>query len=211
MSSSPTILGIAGGTGAGKTTLAREIYSLLGSDDFVTYLVHDDYYKDLSHKSMEERAQNNFDHPASLDTDLLVSHIRTLKAGGSVEVPTYDFSTHTRTTKTVTKVAKPIILVEGILLFTHPQLVDELDIKVFVDCDSDVRLSRRITRDTVERGRSVEAIIEQYHNTVRPMHLEYVEPSKRRADLIVHSTGHSMDVAIKMLINHLRVEAGLNK
>jgi len=199
----------------------------------VTHLIHDDYYKgkkndwlifsrfthldrfahllstDLQHKSVEERAQHNFDHPDSLETDLLLEHIQTLKKGEPVQSPIYDFTTHTRTSKTVEKIPRPIILVEGILLFTHSKLVQELDVKVFVDCDSDIRLTRRIQRDISERGRTVDDVIRQYHETVRPMHEEFVEPSKRSADLIVHSSGHSMDVSIRILVNHLRTETGI--
>ncbi len=197
---------------------------------------------DMTHKTFEERASTNFDHPDSLDTSLLVQHIRQLKNGETVEIPTYDFATHLRTDVTEQRVPRKIILVEGILIFTEPELVQELDMKIFVvrlaqprvrrfvvvfaklsvsyktnpvsisivkDADSDIRLARRIARDTKERGRKVEDIIEQYHSTVRPMHQAYVEPSKIQADLIVHSTGHSMEVAIKTITNHLRVEAGL--
>lgn len=196
----------------------------------------------MTHKTFEERASTNFDHPDSLDTSLLVQHIRQLKNGETVEIPTYDFATHLRTDVTEQRVPRKIILVEGILIFTEPELVQELDMKIFVvrlaqprvrrfvvvfaklsvsyktnpvsisivkDADSDIRLARRIARDTKERGRKVEDIIEQYHSTVRPMHQAYVEPSKIQADLIVHSTGHSMEVAIKTITNHLRVEAGL--
>lgn len=197
---------------------------------------------DMTHKTFEERSSTNFDHPDSLDTSLLVQHIRQLKNGETVEIPNYDFATHLRTDVTEHRVPRKIILVEGILIFTEQELVQELDMKIFVvrlarprfrrfvvvfaklsvsyktnpvsistakDADSDIRLARRITRDTKERGRKVEDIIEQYHSTVRPMHQAYVEPSKTQADLIVHSTGHSMEVAIKTITNHLRVEAGL--
>lgn len=207
------------------------MYKALGGEN-VTYLVHDDYYKgkvkaflalfqweissffvmpktDLTHLSFEERAKTNFDHPDSLDTMLLVQHIKDLKEGKSVEVPTYDFSLHSRTTTTVTKEPRPIILVEGILLFTNPDLVEEMNLKIFVDADSDIRLSRRMTRDIAERGRTVNEVLEQYHTFVRPMHEEYVEPSKIEADLIVHSSGRSMEVATSVLTNHLRVEAGI--
>ena len=164
---------------------------------------------DLSHMPIDDRAKTNFDHPDSLDTELLVQHIKDLKEGKSVEVPTYDFATHSRTTQTVIKEAKCIILVEGILLFTHPDLVTEMNIKIYVDADSDIRLARRISRDIAERGRTETEVIEQYHTTVQPMHNEHVEPSKRQADIIIHSSGHSMEVAIKVLMNHMRVEAGI--
>ena len=164
---------------------------------------------DLTHLSFEERAKTNFDHPDSLDTELLVQHIKALKEGKSVDVPTYDFATHYRTTTTIRKEPKKIIILEGILLFTHPELVTEMSMKVYVDADSDIRLSRRMTRDIAERGRTVNEVLEQYHTFVRPMHEEYVEPSKIEADLIVHSSGRSMEVATSVLTNHLRVEAGI--
>lgn len=202
-------VGIAGGTGAGKSTLAKAVFDKIGGDEHVTHLIHDSYYKDITHMTIEERAKTNFDHPDSLDTSLLVQHIRDLKRGQTVEGPTYDFATHSRTEVTETKEPKKIILVEGILIFTDSDLVKELDMKVYVEADSDIRLIRRLARDTKERGRTVEDVLEQYHTTVRPMHVAYVEPSKTEADLIVHSTGHSMEVAIKTITNHLRVEAGL--
>lgn len=206
----PLTLAVAGGSGAGKTTLSRALYRALGEGN-VTYLVHDDYYKDLSHLPLKDRAKTNFDHPDSLDTELLVQHIKALKEGKSVDVPTYDFATHSRTTTTMRKEPKKIIILEGILLFTHPELVTEMSMKVYVDADSDVRLSRRISRDIAERGRTEKEVIDQYHSTVQPMHDEHVEPSKRQADLIVHSSRHSMDVAVRVLTNHFRVEAGIDE
>lgn len=201
-------IGIAGGTGAGKTTLARSVYSSLGGSSNVTYLTHDDYYRDLSHFPLEERAKTNFDHPDSLETDLLVSHLESLKEGKRVEVPVYDFATHSRTSEVKIMEPKSIILVEGILIFSSSELVRHLDVKVYVEADSDVRLMRRITRDTSERGRTVQDVMRQYESTVRPMHEEFVEPSKSAADVVVHSEGHG-DVALRMIVNHLRVEAGL--
>mmetsp|Transcript_42691 Transcript_42691/g.129681 ORF Transcript_42691/g.129681 Transcript_42691/m.129681 type:complete len:294 (-) Transcript_42691:138-1019(-) len=201
-------IGIAGGTGAGKSTLARAVYRELGGPSNVTYLMHDDYYRDLSHLPVEERARTNFDHPDSLETDLLVRHLRDLKEGKSVDAPRYDFSVHSRTSEVIRTRPKSIVLVEGILIFSEPELVDQLDVKVFVDADSDIRLMRRIARDTSERGRSVDEVMEQYKETVRPMHEEFVEPSKSAADVVVHSEGHG-DVALRMIVNHLRAEAGL--
>jgi uridine kinase len=190
--------------------LARNIYKALQEDENVAYLVHDSYYKDISHLSLEERAKTNFDHPDSLDTHLLTQHIQNLKKGLAVEVPHYDFSTHMRTKDTTVLMPKKIVLVEGILIFSEPELVKELDIKVFVDADADVRLIRRLSRDMVERGRTTHQVLDQYSNTVRPMHEAYVNPSKRVADIIVHSHhGDNSDTAMNMIVNHLKVEAGL--
>lgn len=204
-------IGIAGGSGAGKTTFARSIYNKLNKADNVAYLIHDDYYKNLSDKTFEERAKQNFDHPDSLDTDILIQHVRDLKAGKTIQVPKYDFSTHLRVEgETTTVHPKPIILVEGILIFSNPELVNELDIKVFVDADSDIRLIRRVGRDVKERGRSAEEVMRQYLATVRPMHDEFVEPSKKAADMIIHSH-HDGDpnVPLAMIVNHLKCVAGL--
>ena len=203
-------IGIAGGTGAGKTTLARAVYEALGSDSNVAYLCHDSYYKDITHLTIDERAKTNFDHPDSLDTDLLIEHVQQLKGGEAVAVPTYDFTKHARTSEVTMVEPKKVVLVEGILIFSDKNLVDQLDVKVFVEADSDIRLMRRISRDTVERGRSVDEVMSQYLSTVRPMHEEFVEPSKRRADVIVHSLdGNSTSVALQMIVNHVKNEAGL--
>lgn len=204
------VIGVAGGTGAGKTTLARAVYEALGSDSNVAYLCHDSYYKDITHLTFDERAKTNFDHPDSLDTDLLIEHVQQLKVGGAVAVPTYDFTKHARTSEVTMVEPKKVVLVEGILIFSDKRLVDQLDVKVFVEADSDIRLMRRISRDTVERGRSVDEVMSQYLSTVRPMHEEFVEPSKRRADVIVHSLdGNSTSVALQMIVNHVKNEAGL--
>jgi len=207
----PITLGIAGGSGAGKTTLAKAVFQELGGRENVVYLTHDHYYRDQSYKPMEERAKTNFDHPDSLETELLVQHLKDLKAGKTANLPTYDFKTHSRTPITTFVQPKKIIIVEGILVLTHPDLCDELDIKVFVDADSDTRAVRRINRDMVERGRTLDSIMKQYQETVKPMHSQFVEPSKARADVIVNSeTGHSVDIAVKMITNHLRVQASLS-
>mmetsp|Transcript_26664 Transcript_26664/g.44487 ORF Transcript_26664/g.44487 Transcript_26664/m.44487 type:complete len:197 (-) Transcript_26664:126-716(-) len=169
------------------------------------------FLTDLSHKPEEERAKTNFDHPESLDTDLMIAHIRSLKNGRPIKVPTYCFKTHSRKEEIKTEAPKQIVIVEGILILTHPVLREELDIMVFVDADSDVRLTRRMARDIAERGRTVSEVIEQYHATVRPMHEEWVEPSKKHADLIVQTNNHSLDIAVKTLSNHLRAEAGIQK
>ena len=173
--------------------------------------MHDDYYRNLSHLPFEERGKQNFDHPDSLDTPLLIQHIKDLKAGKTVQVPQYDFSTHLRKEgqcKTVQP--KPIIIVEGILIFSDKELIKELDIKVYVEADSDVRLIRRLARDVKERGRSADDVVRQYSETVRPMHNEFVEPSKRAADIIVHSHHEgNHDVALNMIVNHLKCEVGI--
>lgn len=200
-------IGIAGGTGAGKSTLARAVYDSLGHEH-CAYLMHDSYYKDISHLSFEERAATNFDHPDSVDTELLVEHVKSLKAGLSIEVPNYDFSTHSRTDEVTVVEPRKVVLVEGILIFSDPKLVEEMGIKVFVEADSDVRLMRRISRDTAERGRSVDEVLAQYSETVRPMHEEFVEPSKLSADIIVQG-GNSTLVALGMITSYLRHEAGL--
>ena len=187
---------------SGKTTLARNIYESLGGDKLCSYLVHDDYYKDISHLSIEERAATNFDHPDSLDTDLLIEHVQALKEGKTIEVPNYDFSTHMRTDRRTKKLPKPVILIEGILIFSDSRLAQLLDCKVFVDTDPDIRFTRRLMRDTKERGRTVEQVIEQYHNTVRPMHNCYVEPSKESADIIVY--GGTNKVSLNMIVSYLK-------
>jgi uridine kinase len=196
----PIILGVAGGTGSGKTTLATAIFESLGEEN-VTYISHDCYYHDLSHLPMSEREQANFDHPDSLDTALLISHLNDLKAGISVSIPTYDYGSHSRKQGMQKAASKPIILVEGILIFTDPELCNLLDIKIFVDTEDDIRLIRRIQRDTVERLRTVDSVIKQYLKTVRPMHREYVEPSKRNADIIVPTGLNS--VALDLVVSKL--------
>jgi len=194
------VVAVAGGTGSGKTTLTRAIYEGL-KEDSVTYISHDNYYKDISHLSIEERAQTNFDHPDALDTDLLVEHLKDLKSGKIAQVPTYDFATHSRTGKTIEALPRKVILIEGILIFTHPELNQIADIKIFVDTEADVRLIRRVERDRVERGRSLESILDQYMTTVKPMHEQFVEPSKRTADIIVPFGLNS--VALDMVLSHL--------
>ena len=198
----PIIVGVAGGTGSGKTTIAQAIYTTLGPE-LVAYIPHDAYYYDLSHLPLEERARRNFDHPDSLETSLLVQHLSALRAGQPVEIPIYDFATHTRRQETRRVTPKPIILVEGILVLAEPALRDLMDIKIFVDTDADIRFIRRLVRDINERGRTMESVIEQYLNTVRAMHLEFVEPSKRYADIIIPEGGFNT-VALDMVIARLR-------
>mmetsp|Transcript_18348 Transcript_18348/g.39650 ORF Transcript_18348/g.39650 Transcript_18348/m.39650 type:complete len:211 (-) Transcript_18348:89-721(-) len=204
----PIIVGIAGGSGSGKTTLTKKLLEILGEAN-VCCLNHDSFYHDQSHKEVEERAKTNFDHPDSLDTDLMLNNLRILKSGDCCNIPIYDFATHSRIERTMMVKPRKIILLDGILLFTHPELAREMDIRVFVDASADVRLSRRLQRDIAERGRTVDQVLHQYHATVKPMHEAWVEPSKVEADLIVHSEGHSMDVTIEMLTNHLKVKAGI--
>mmetsp|Transcript_7525 Transcript_7525/g.18177 ORF Transcript_7525/g.18177 Transcript_7525/m.18177 type:complete len:201 (-) Transcript_7525:1654-2256(-) len=193
-----------------QTTLSKALYRELGGETNCVYLTHDHYYRDQSHKSIEERSTTNFDHPDSLETELLVQHLRDLKEGKIVVLPTYDFTTHARTPVTTMVHPRKVIIVEGILIFTHQELCSELDMKVFVDADSDTRVVRRIRRDTVERGRTLDSIMKQYESQVKPMHAQWVEPSKAKADVIINSeTGTSQKIAIDMLTNHLRVAADL--
>lgn len=203
------IIGIAGGTGSGKTTVANTILDQVGGKN-VSYIPHDAYYVDLANLPDNQRKQINFDHPDSLDTDLMIEHVISLKEGKSIDLPIYDFATHTRTDKTITVHPKPIILVEGILIFTETRLRDLFDVKLFVDTDADVRLVRRIRRDITERGRTVENVLSQYENTVRPMHLEFVEPSKRYADVIIPEGGLNQ-VAMDMVIARINLLLRKNK
>lgn len=199
--SKPVIVGVAGGTGSGKTTVAQRIKEGIG--DRSAILQHDWYYHDLSHMSAEERAGINFDHPSSLDTELLLAHVRALKAGEPVACPLYDFRQHLRLPQTRPVKPCPVIIVEGILIFAHEALRNELDLKLFVDTEPDVRVFRRIRRDIRERGRSFESIRAQYFSTVRPMHLEFVEPSKRFADLIIPEGGNNK-IALDVIIERLK-------
>jgi len=198
----PITIGIAGGTGSGKTTVSNAILDSVGRGN-IAYLAHDSYYKDLRGLPREQRRKVNFDHPNSLDTDLMATHIDSLRAWESVEIPIYDFRLHERMDETERCGAKSVILVEGILILALPQLRNLFDIKIFVDTDADVRLIRRIRRDITERGRTVESVINQYMETVRPMHLEFVEPSKRYADVIVPQGGHNA-IAIDMITDRIR-------
>ena len=199
----PLVIGIAGGSGSGKTTVAQEILQRVGPDR-IAFLQHDSYYKDLSGLPPAQRAEVNFDHPNSLETDLLIQHIAALRAGMAVEVPIYDFSNHSRTAKTFTVQPRRVILVEGILIFTEAALRNMMDVKIFVDTDSDMRFIRRLERDLKERGRTTESVIKQYQLTVRPMHMEFVEPSKRYADVIIPEGGFNA-AALDMVV--ARVEA----
>ncbi|MFV9507458.1 MAG: uridine kinase [Oscillochloridaceae bacterium umkhey_bin13] len=205
MERAPIIIGVAGGSASGKTTVSQAILQRVGPER-IAYIPHDLYYRDLSHLPLEQRAKFNFDHPNALDNELLVAHLDALAAGQPVEVPTYDFATYARLDATRTIHPHPVILIEGILIFTEPVLRRRMQIKLFVDADPDLRLIRRLTRDVEERGRSVSSVIEQYLRTVRPMHLEFVEPTKRYADLIIPEGGRNL-IAIDMLV--ARIEAAL--
>jgi uridine kinase len=196
------IVGVAGGTGSGKTTVSQAILDRVGRDR-IAYLQHDSYYRDRSHVPLEERAKANFDHPDALESELLAQHLASLKAGQAVEIPVYDFTTHTRETRTVTVAPRKVILVEGILIFAERALRLLMDIKVFVDTDADIRFIRRLQRDITERGRTVESVIRQYTETVRPMHLEFVEPSKRYADVIIPEGGFNL-TAIDMIVARVK-------
>ena len=197
----PIIVGIAGGTGSGKTTVAKAIYDRVGADR-IEWISHDSYYRNFEGLSPEERHHINFDHPDSLETELLARHLDVLCKGSAVEVPIYDFTTHSR--KSDTKRAEPrkVIIVEGILVLGEPELRKRIDIKLFVDTPADIRFLRRLMRDIKTRGRSVESVIEQYVTTVRPMHEEFVEPSKRHADLIIPEGGENL-VAIDAIISRV--------
>jgi len=194
------VVGVCGGSGSGKTTLSRAIMSEFGADR-VSYLSHDFYYKDLAHLTMEQRAKHNFDHPDSLETDLMVEHLRQLRAGKTVDVPVYDFSTHSRCKATTPMKPNSVILVEGILIFADQALADLMDIKIFVETAADIRLVRRMHRDMEERGRTAESVMNQYMKTVRPMHMMFVEQSKRVADIIIPHGVNS--VALDMIISKL--------
>jgi len=199
----PLVIGIAGGSGSGKTTVAHIIIERVGAEH-IAFLQHDSYYKDLSNLPPNQRTQINFDHPDSLDNNLLIQHIQELKDYQPVEVPVYDFKNHTRTTKTVRIDPQPLILVEGILIFAEPGLRPLFDVKIFVDTDPDIRFIRRLERDIMERGRTTESVIQQYLRTVRPMHLDFVEPSKRYADVIIPEGGRNT-VAVDMVVARLEL------
>lgn len=211
ISKSKTIVfGVAGGTASGKTTVAEAILMAVGASQ-VAYLPHDAYYRDMPHLPLAERARLNYDHPDSLETELLIDHVKQLIAGSSVEVPVYDFTEHRRTDQTRTVEPSPIILIDGILIFTNATLRELMDIKVYVDTEADVRFIRRLQRDINERGRSLDSVIKQYLGTVRLMHLEFVEPSKRYADVIVPHGGLNkvaMDMVVARLLALLQVQGG---
>jgi uridine kinase len=195
-------VGISGGTGSGKTTITNRLIEAL-SEDKILILQQDHYYKDLPHLPIEERAKQNFDHPDSLDTALLVSHVQALREGNAIERPVYDFTQHRRVSATVHLEPRPALIVEGILIFENPALRNLLDIKIFVDTDADLRFIRRMRRDVRERGRTAESVVQQYLSTVRPMHMEFIEPSKRYADIIIPEGGRN-EVGIDLVIQKIR-------
>ena len=197
----PIIIGIAGGTGSGKSTIVDIIKKQIG--ERITLIQQDSYYKDFSHLSLEKRDKINFDHPSSFDTKLFIEHINHIKSNEIVYSPTYDYITHTRTTTTIKKIPNKIIIVEGILLFENAVLRNLLDIKIYVDTDADLRILRRIKRDIKERARSLDSVIEQYYNTVRPMHIKFVEPSKRFADVIIPEGGENK-IGINMILSQIQ-------
>ena len=199
---SAMILGVAGGTGSGKTTVAREILEAVGADR-IAFLAQDNYYRDVAWESPDQLVAYNFDHPDALDTRLLVEHLRALKSGRSIDLPVYDFVSHRRTASCRRIEARPVVLVEGILLFAEPEIRELLDFKVFVDTDADLRFIRRLQRDVVERGRTPESIVEQYLATVRPSHEQFIEPSKRHADVIFPQGGMN-DQALEVLLARVR-------
>ncbi len=197
----PVIIGLAGGTGSGKSTVASVILERVGQH--IALLPHDAYYKDGDELSVDQRGQINFDHPNSLDTLLLIQHIQRLKGGQPIDLPVYDFKTNSRTAQTIHVNPMPVIVVEGILIFAEPALCRLFDMKIFVDTDADIRFIRRLQRDITERGRTIQSVIDQYVNTVRPMHLEFVEPSKRYADIIIPEGGLNA-VAMDMVVSRIQ-------
>jgi len=198
----PVIIGVAGGTASGKTTVSQAILDRVGRDRIV-FIQHDSYYRDLSHLPLEERRVMNFDHPDSLENELLIRHLEELLVGHVIDVPVYDFRIHTRLSETRRVEPKPVVLVEGILVFVDKTLRDMMDVKIYVDTPADIRFIRRLERDINERGRSLRSVIDQYQGTVRPMHLEFVEPSKRYADVIIPQGGFNV-VALDMIVAQVR-------
>ena len=197
-----TVIGVAGGSGSGKSTLVSKLQeAFLGED--VTMLCHDFYYKERSELTYEDRTRLNYDHPQAFDTEMLVEHIKSLKNNLPIEHPVYSFVEHNRTSETVTVMPSKVVIVDGILIFENKELRDLMDIKVYVDTDADVRLARRVLRDVKDRGRSMESVIDQYISTVKPMHEEFVEPSKKYADVIIPEGGFN-SVAVRMLIQNIR-------
>jgi uridine kinase len=198
----PVVIGIAGGTGSGKTTIANVILERVGAGN-IAFLPHDAYYKDLGNLPEVHKELRNFDHPDALESRLLIEHLEMLRTWTTVDIPIYDFTTHSRTKKTRRVEPKPVILVDGILIFAEPALKDLFDVKIFVDTPADVRFIRRLQRDIAERGRTVESVISQYQTTVRPMHEEFVEPSKRHADVIIPEGGWNT-VAMDMVVTRIQ-------
>jgi len=204
----PLVIGIAGGSGSGKSCISDEVIGRIGSEK-VTKIAHDSYYKDLNHLSFDDRAKTNFDHPNALDTERLVEDLKKLKRGLSVHVPVYDFATHSRLADRTVEVSPgSIILLDGILIFDSVELRDLIDMKIFVDTDPDIRFIRRLKRDTIERGRTLEEVTAQYLSTVRPMHIQFVEPTKRYADIIIPEGGYHSDIAMRLLTSRMKEAIG---
>jgi uridine kinase len=201
MKSAPVVIGIAGGTGSGKTTVAQAIYDRVGSDR-IEWISHDSYYRNFDALSAEDKAKINFDHPDSLETELLVRHLDVLAKGASVEVPLYDFAAYARKSETLHVQPHKVLIIDGILILAEPELRKRIDIKLFVDTPADIRFVRRLTRDIESRGRTLQSVVQQYLETVRPMHEEFVEPSKRHADLIIPEGGENL-VAINAIISRV--------
>ena len=196
------VIGIAGGTGSGKTTLTNRIASQFAED--VTVITHDNYYKAHDEMTYEERSRLNYDHPNAFDTELMIKHLKQLKEGQTIECPVYDYKIHNRSKNTQTIVPGKVIIVEGILIFESKELCEQMDLRIFVDTDADIRIIRRIRRDVLERARSLDSVINQYLDTVKPMHEQFVEPSKRNASIIVPEGGHNT-VAMEMILNQVRI------
>jgi uridine kinase len=196
------VIGICGGTGSGKTTVANKIVAEVGAGN-VVFLQQDSYYRNLGDMPLELRRHVNFDHPDALDNDLLINHLETLIAGESIDQPIYDYATHSRTATTRHIEPRPVIIMEGILVFINPELRGMMDMKIFVDTDADIRFIRRLQRDVEERGRSMQSVVEQYQTTVRPMHLQFVEPSKRYADIIIPEGGSNV-VGIDLITGKIK-------
>jgi uridine kinase len=202
MAQKPIVIGVAGGSGSGKTTVAKEIYRQFANQS-ILIIEQDAYYKDQSDKSMEERLNTNYDHPLAFDNDLLIQHIISLQAYDSIEKPVYDYTQHTRSDKIIPVDAKDVIILEGILILEDERLRDLMDIKLFVDTDADVRIIRRMVRDIRDRGRTLESVIDQYTSVVRPMHNQFIEPTKRYADIIIPEGGQNL-VAIDLMVTKIK-------
>ncbi|MDR7073601.1 uridine kinase [Fictibacillus barbaricus] len=202
MSKKPIVIGVAGGSGSGKTTVAKEIYRQF-ADQSILIIEQDAYYKDQSEKSMDERINTNYDHPLAFDNDLLIQHISALQAYESIEKPVYDYTVHTRSDKIIPVDAKDVIILEGILILEDERLRDLMDIKLFVDTDADIRVIRRMVRDIRDRGRTIDSVIDQYTSVVRPMHNQFIEPTKRYADIIIPEGGQNL-VAIDLMVTKIK-------
>ena len=203
MSEGPVIIGVTGGSGSGKTSVCREIFKQFQGKS-IMMLEHDSYYKDQSHMSFEERLETNYDHPLAFDTDLLIEQFKQLMAGEAVDIPVYDYTNHTRSEEVIHQEPKEVIILEGIMILENQRLRDLMDIKIFVDTDDDLRIIRRIQRDMTERGRSLDSIIDQYLGVVKKMHEQFIEPTKKYADVIIPEGAHNT-VAIDLMVSKIRM------